>query len=603
ETTLSRPGTIVGTSYAMSPEQAMGLPLDARSDLFSLGSLLYEMVTGVAPFRAETAQATLARVCSFRQCPASDIRPDVPRELSDLIDRLLEKDPAYRPGSAAEVATDLDRIATKREVFPAGAQVSLEESETCGQETDLEMPAWQIQASSSFERTAGQPLPDGLPAAAEPAQLSGSLAGQEPPLRRIRSLRTAIGIALLILVMIVAAYSLRLPAVQPTPHSLYQEGLTYLDRPDLKGNLDQAIDSFQKVLARDQTHAAAQAALARAYWFKFRSDSRDPMLLTWALSNAERAVALDPYLAAARVSLGLALMSDGRTDEAMRHIERALVLEPANGDAHYAAGRIHESQGRFKEAEAAYKKAAEVQPHRLNFDALGTLYYNMGRMEEAIAASRRSIELAPDGFIGYRNLGAAYHAQGDLAEAASQFQKALQIRPDATVYSNLGTVHFSQGFYQLSAEAFEKSLEMPGGANNYKVWGNLGDAYRWTPDQKERSRDAYLRGIQLVQEQLRSTPGDVTLRSSLALYLAKRGDLAEALAELHKLRDLPGKDAKAWLRMVVAYEVSAQRSEALAALGNALRAGASIQEVKDDPELLELRADARYHRLIAELSK
>jgi serine/threonine-protein kinase len=193
--------------------------------------------------------------------------------------------------------------------------------------------------------------------------------------------------------------------------------------------------------------------------------------------------------------------------------------------------------------------------------------------------------------------------QGDLAEAASQLQKALQIRPDATLYANLGTIQFSQGFYQQSAEAFEKTLRMPGGSNNYMVWGNLGDAYRWTPDQKEKSRDAYLTAIQLLQEQLRSPPGDPTLRSRLALYFAKSGEVASASVELNKLEGLTNTDASCWYRMAVAYEICAHREKALAALGKALRAGHPVDEIKKDPELLELRADARYHRLMTGLSK
>ncbi len=606
ETTLSAPGVVIGTSYAMSPEQAMGLPLDARSDLFSLGSLLYEMVTGVAPFRADTASATLARVCSFRQRPASSLRPRVPHELSDLIDRLLEKEPVDRPGSAVEVAVALDQIAAAQPGSWAGAQVSRGEVDPSDQKTIFEAPpAGPAPALFSRASTAGQPMPAALYVAAEPARSLDGPPGQESALHRAhsRSIRTAAGIALLLIVATVAFYLLSSPLVQPTPYTLYQQGLADLDRFDRKGNLDRAIDSFQRVLAQDETHAAAHAGLAKAYWLKLQGDSRDPIWLQRALPMAERAVTLDPYLAAAQVSLGLALESAGRPDEALRHIERALVLEPANGDAYYAGGRIHESQGKLKEAEAAFKKATEVQPHRMNFDGLGKLYVRMGRADEAIAAFRRSIELAPDGFIAYRNLGVAYYTQGNLSEAASQFQKALQIRSDATLYANLGTIHFSQGFYQQSVEAFEKALDMPGGSNNYMVWGNLGDACRWTPDKKERSREAYLTAIQIVKEQLRSTPGDQTLRSRLALYLAKRGDLAEALVELGKLEPLSGKEATTRFRMAVAYEVCAQRVKALAALERALRADLPVEEVKNDPELLGLRADARYHRLIAGLDK
>lgn len=580
ETTLSEPGLVIGTSYAMSPEQAMGLPLDARSDLFSLGSLLYEMVTGLAPFRAETASATLARVCSFRQRPAAAVCPDVPRELSDLIDRLLEKDPVDRPASAAKVAAALDQIAA------ASTQAQIEAS---GEATVLELP--------------GRPSQTVLSMASEPTLPAGSTAVRESPPPGPRSLRVAAGITVLLILALAAMYLLRSQVIQPTPHALYQQGLDYLDRFDRKGNLDLAIESFQRVLAQDKTHAAAHAGLAKAYWLKLQGESRDPVWSDRALAMAQRAVALDPYLAAAQVNLGLALDSAGRPEEALHHVKRALTLDPANGEAYHAAGKIYESLRKRPEAEEAYRKALDIQPHRMYFDDLGSLYLRTGRLDEAIEAFQKSIALAPDGFRGYRNLGVAYYMQGKLGEAASQFQKALAIQPDASLYANLGTIQFSQGLYEESVEAYERSLELPAGSNNYVVWGNLGDACRWSSGKKDRAREAYLRAAQIIQEQLRSTPNDPSLRSSLANYLAKRGDCTEALAKLNDLEKVPDKDASTWFRMAVGYEVCAQRARALAALDQALRAGLPFDEVKNDPELLGLRADARYHRLIAGLPK
>jgi serine/threonine-protein kinase len=580
ETTLSSPGTVVGTSYAMSPEQAMGLPVDARSDLFSLGSLLYEMVTGVAPFRSDTAQTTLTRVCSFRQRPASSLRPDMPRALSALIDRLLEKDPVDRPGNAPEVAAALDAIAMTTSLA-AATQSSRREIDPSDQLTVFEAP----------------------PASLVPAPSSiGRIEDQNPLARqKARGLWVTSVTALLLIIALVAVYLPRTPLLESTPQAIYQEGMVYLDRYDRKGNLDLAIDSFQTVIARDGTHAAAHASLAKAYWLKFQSDSRDPMWLEQALSMGQRAVALDPYLADARTSLGLALGSAGQHEQAIQHVQRALVLEPLNDDAYYAAGKSYQSRGKLKEAEAAYKKAVEIGPHRLYLDELGSLYIGMGRTAEAIAVLHQSLKLAPDGFIGYRNLGVAHFMQGDVEEAASLFQKALQIRPDATVYANLGTIHFSQGLYQQAVEAFEKAIEMQGGSNNHMVWGNLGDAYRWTPDKKERAHDAYRTAIQLLQEQLNAAI-DPTLRSRFALYLAKSGDTIRALGELDKIQELPDNDASSWFRVAVAYEVCDRRVKALAALERALRAGYSVDEVKKDPELLELRADKRYHRLTTEIN-
>jgi serine/threonine-protein kinase len=111
EATLSVAGAVVGTYSSMSPEQARGLAVDHRSDLFSFGSLLYEMACGRPPFLAATILDTLSNLCAARQLPVRSVRPEVPAPLSELIDRLLEKDPARRPQSADEVAATLARIA------------------------------------------------------------------------------------------------------------------------------------------------------------------------------------------------------------------------------------------------------------------------------------------------------------------------------------------------------------------------------------------------------------------------------------------------------------------------------------------------------------
>lgn len=100
---ISNEGQVVGTPRAMSPEQAMGHPIDHRSDLFSLGVLLYEMVTGLSPFEGPGPFETVSRVCSHRQTPAHEHNHDVPLELSRLINRLLQKQPDNRPEDSEEV--------------------------------------------------------------------------------------------------------------------------------------------------------------------------------------------------------------------------------------------------------------------------------------------------------------------------------------------------------------------------------------------------------------------------------------------------------------------------------------------------------------------
>ncbi|HKH43042.1 MAG TPA: protein kinase [Thermoanaerobaculia bacterium] len=125
---ISQPGMILGTPYAMSPEQVLGQPVDHRSDLFSFGALLYEMVTGTAPFRGASIPVTVSRICGLRQAPVRELQPAAPPELSDLIDQLLQKDPQQRPQETREVAAALESLAFRlgREASGAtGARSSL----------------------------------------------------------------------------------------------------------------------------------------------------------------------------------------------------------------------------------------------------------------------------------------------------------------------------------------------------------------------------------------------------------------------------------------------------------------------------------------------
>ena len=577
EMTLSQTGMVVGTSYAMSPEQVLGLPLDARSDLFSLGSLLYEMLTGEAPFRASSDAATLARVCSYRPLPARQLRAEIPAELSALVERLLEKEPNARPKDAGEVAARLEELR-----LPTGA------------------------APPNRADAAPGPPPDEATLFEGPLRAAGfELSSATFPRSRLVFLRSAglfAGVLLLALVLAWQGGRLTEPHRAAGTYELYEQGSAALRRYDKPGNLDEAIADFRQIIGRTPDHAAAHAALARACQLKFVSQSKDRMWLDQAVPLAERAVALDGYLASARVSLGLVYTSLGRLDEATREIEKAIQLEPGNADAQYALGTLYEARTQLDLAEAAFQRAITLRPDRQFYDALGALCLRTGRVAPAIAAFQSSIRLAPDGFAGYRNLGVAYYTQGDLAKAAAQFQKALEIQPQPSLYSNLGGLYFAQGLYPQAAQAYEQALELPGGANDYLFWGNLGDACRFLPEGGARAREAYSRALQLLADRLRATPRDATLLSRRALYLAKRGDCKPALAASGEIERLAQKDGAAQFRLVVADEVCGRREPALSMLEKALQNGYPLAEAQRDPELLALRGDVRYHRLLVRLA-
>ena len=129
EESLTEEGMVMGTTRAMSPEQAEGSELDHRSDLFSLGSLLYEMVSGRHPFQASSPLETMQRVVRHHPTPVRRIDPHIPEELELLIERLLEKDRELRPPTARKVSEALAAL-TEILVSTSGQRAALDEITT-----------------------------------------------------------------------------------------------------------------------------------------------------------------------------------------------------------------------------------------------------------------------------------------------------------------------------------------------------------------------------------------------------------------------------------------------------------------------------------------
>lgn len=579
---LTRTGAVLGTLRTVAPEQARGLAVGPRADLFSFGVLLYEMAAGRSPFQGATAAETLHRIVAE---PPAPLPPAVPGGLAVLIGQLLQKAPELRPASAGEVALRLGRLAA-------------ELSDTVGGSG----------GGTATEHTALMPAV---------ARDSWSLWG-----RRQHPARLAVGAALMAAVLAGVALvwffpeglrepapAVRSDAARPFPaaarplspaeaEALEKEAWAALDRYDLPGNLDRSIALFQRLVENDLGFAAAHAGLARAYWRKLGEEGGDKMWLDQALAVARHAVELDSKLPAARVSLGFVLLKAGRHDEARAELEQARALDPRNADAYRGLAEIHQALKQPEQAEAAFQRAIELRPtDRTLHDLLGTLYFHGGRMKEAEAEFRRSVELAPDGVYGLRNLAGLLIFGGRLSEAVVLLQQAIRVHPSATLYGNLGTVYFYQGLYPEAAAAYQKALAFQEGANRHAMWGNLGDAWRQIPHRRNEAPEAFSHAVRLLEPEVGRDPENPRLRSQLALYLAKVGQKEAARREIARVETTEGRSL---FRLAIACEVLGDREQALEFLQRAFQQGFPPAEAGREPDLLNARGDARYQRLLSQ---
>jgi eukaryotic-like serine/threonine-protein kinase len=560
--TLTQPGAVTGTVAYMSPEQARGERVDARSDIFSFGIVMFEVFSGHLPFTGPNSIALLHNLHFSPPRDLTQMRPDVPKPLVSLISRMLEKKTEKRIQTVAEVASELRRGAVG--------------------------------------------LVDG-PITWHPSDATMDMARPPRSLRRRFANRQIWMAAGLLVLLVLAGFEgwrvLRKPAqgsqaspVDDNAYALYRRAREELDHSDRVGNVDAAIKLLERAVQLDPQSAASYAALSEAYENKnvFNPDSQWSKL---ASEYANKAVSLDGYLAAGHESLGMAKMMSGDSAEAEKQFRAAVDLDPKSAVPHRDLGLLYDKTGKPDQAAAELKRALELDPKDWKtYLASGLNAYQAGRFKEAASAWEMALQLEPDNVPALRNLGAVYHSLGRDDDAVAALQHALEIKPVSDVYTNLGTILFYQGKYDKAVPAFEKAVEL--GANNFDSWGNLGDAYRWSSTNQDKAKPAYEHAIQLVREEIAKNPKQIELQADLAMYLAKSGDKDAALKELKPVEDAHDANPSDLYTAALVYELCGKRDRALDALRAAVKAGQDLNDIKNEPEFVSLRADPRYHLTI-----
>ena len=455
-TLLSIPGMMIGTVPYMSPEQVRGEDLDGRSDIFSFGVVLYELLSGRRPFEAKSTAEVISAILT-REPPAIN-RSSLGHSGSGeerLIRKCLEKDPAQRYQTMGDLTFDLGQI---RREYESG-QVS-------------------------------------LPTDASPVEAKEKIA--EGGWRRLRLSKPALILAALALVLVAATVylsSIRSPkpatgssvkSTNPAAYDAYVRGMVNVSRENPENN-DAAIKLFQQSIAADPNFAAAYAELARAYSIRvrfFAPLAEKKKLNEDAEVNVDKALALDPNLAEGYFARGLMLWTPYKRfphEQAVQSYKRAIELNPNLDEAHHQLGFVYLHIGLLDQGWAEIQKALAINPgNTLARYRLGVIDMCRGKYEEAFQIFNSTpLEQSPSLLASYTST--ALFRLGRSQEASAIIEQFLKDYPkdEGGLVTSVKAMMLAQAGKQREAEdTMQRAVEIGRGyAHFHHTSYNIASAY------------------------------------------------------------------------------------------------------------------------------
>jgi tetratricopeptide (TPR) repeat protein len=458
-TLLSMPGMVMGTVPYMSPEQVRGEDLDCRSDIFSFGAVLYELLSARRPFEAKSTAEVISAILTKDPPPInrSSLGHSGGAE-ERLIRKCLAKDAAQRYQTMGDLISDLGQI--RRE----------------------------------YESGQVRPAPEGLKA----------VTGSEGGWRRLRVSRLGLVLTALALVVAAAVYTLSFRTPKATSASgvksansaaydAYMRGMVTVRSENPTDN-EAAIKLFKQAVTADPNFAAAYAELARAYSIKVRffapvaekkelneeaevdvdkALALDPNLaegyfarglILWtpykrfpheqAVQSYKRAIELNPNLDEAHHQLGFVYLHIGLLDKGWEEIQKALAINPGNTLARYRLGVIDMCRGKYEEAFEIFNSTPLEQSPSLLASYTSTALFRLGRNQEASVIIEQFLKDYPkdEGGLVTSVKAMMLAKAGKQREAEDLMQRAVEI--------GRGYAHFHHTSYNIaSAYALMKQPE------------------------------------------------------------------------------------------------------------------------------------------------
>jgi serine/threonine protein kinase/tetratricopeptide (TPR) repeat protein len=616
---MTAPGVVLGTVSYMAPEQATGQFVDGRADLFSLGVVLFEMLTGRLPFGGTTANEILNDVLTTPAPAPSSLRSEIPPAVDAVVARALEKDPARRFQSATELRHALDALVsggTPMAAGPARPSSRFSIGECCSI------------AVMTFANITREPVDDWIGSGIAETVTSDlknvhgvtvisrariydaikHLSGVEHG-RIDDSVAVDVGRRLGATWVITGGYQRLGGALRITAQFLDARTGGLMKTVKLDGRLDDIFTLQDRIvfellqgmnreigsgeiagIEQDETRSVeAYEAYSRGI-MNLRLATRESM--DRAIALFERATTIDPGYAEAWAALGAAHDYKGSfmglpqmVERAIEFERRALALDPVNSRAHAWLGGAYLSLGRYDEAIASIRHAVRLEPDSPSARAsLARAYWvGKGMVDEAIEEFRQVANLNPEAGYAYLQLALLLSWRGRLDEAEQAARQAVDLQERLISGSEgmqvvgararLGYVFYLQGRYDEAIGQYERELAFLGSGDHLlrerttiEVAQKLGAAWlrKGRPEEASRYFDIAAKAF---AERVGKGADDPHTRYYMGVLEALRGDADRAMAHL-------------------------ERSFAVLSAINAVRAPV-------DPDLEALRTDPRFISLIA----
>ena len=525
----THPGMVMGTVSYMSPEQARGQTVDARSDIFSLGVVIYEMLAGRTPFQGGSAADVFVSILEKAPVPLAHISAEVPPELERIVFKCIEKDRERRYASAQELAADLKTLAAapSKEQPAADSSPSIavlpfvnmsadaENEYFCdglaeellnalskiealhvaartsafsfkGKQTDISEIGEKLKVKTVLEgsvRKSGNRL-------RITAQLINVADGYHLWSERYdRELQDVFDIQDEISLAIVDALKVKLLGTEKAAvlkrytdkneaYELYLKGRYQFGKYAEEG-WRKALEDFAQAIEKEPNYALAWAGLANSYrtlWYNGYLTPEESVP-KWKAAIA-RALAIDNTLAEPHVSLALLKhFYEWDFPGAEREYRLAIELNRNYAETHERYGLFLAVLDRADEAMAEGRRALELDPLSLVTNLnVGFLYWTTGQFDRMHEQGRKLIELEPHFYGGHWQIGAEFWTRGRLDEATAEMEKAVALEGGSTqVLSMMGALYGVTGKRSEAQQVLNQLLELD--RRGYSVRFYVGNVY------------------------------------------------------------------------------------------------------------------------------